>query len=99
MNTPAQPDPDSLTIGQSIAAFMLALHNLGDANKEWERRQDEANATRLDAATGALDTALAMVGISVSTGTAQTRGQVEAWRVNRRLVMPGSMIGRVVLPS
>lgn len=97
-STPGNAD-QSVGIGQSIAAFMHAVQTLGAASAKWAKRQTAPNAIEMENACGAVETALAMVVLSVSQGVSDTREGIRAWRQEREAIMPGSVVGRVVLPS
>lgn len=90
-DAPEQP-LESPTIGHVIVAFHSALHALGAAQKEWERRQSEQTASAIESAAGAVESALGMMVLVVPQGLGQTLSEVDAWRARRRLFMPVSPV-------
>ncbi len=99
-----QPPPtdtplESTTIGHVIVAFHSALHALGAAQKEWERRQSESTASAIESAAGAVESALGLMVIVVPQGIGQTLSEVDAWRARRAMMMPGGVLMRSVSES
>lgn len=93
------PQPDeSLSIGSAVAAFMGALHVLGQASGRWSRRRTDQTATEMGAALDAVDTSLAMVVLAVGNGVERTRGEIAAWKTERDSMAVDSPVSRLVVP-
>lgn len=89
-----QPETlDTTDINTALGAFLTSLKALGEATKGWKCEQTEANARVVDEAAHVVDLATGILAEAVLSGTAQTRGEIDAWRARRRLVFGDSAGG------
>ena len=95
--TPNEP-LETLTIAQTVVAFHTALHAMGAAKKEWERRPSEGSAARLESAAEAVETALGMMVVVVPAGLGQEMAAVDEWRRERAGMMPRVAVDIGVAP-
>lgn len=87
-------DPLTTTdVQTALGAFLTSLRALAEATKGWTREQSEANAAAVDEAANVVDLATAVLAEAVLSGTAQTRGEIDAWRARRRILFGDSAGG------
>ena len=90
-----QPSNETIGIGQALAALVTSITALGQASTTFARKQTAQNADRVIACTNAVDTAMAMLTMSIPPAIDQTRSQIEAWRARQRMMFGDAGFGVV----